>query len=206
MKMLKQPLLQQKSFSSGLKIKKDLSETDRYCKEINNIYLKNMKIQPQQIQNNVQWSDKVIKPNNDASKTNYIDIDNNNNNEYNDALKNNMFEIKSNDNFLKNGLLNGFHKNEFHNELCGLFFILSCYDIFPENHEKTKLLNKFNFYFCLALLFLDIIWIFSYFTEEYDEVNGVGPTFLTKLIVALSTIAKGFSAVIIHNKNKILNF
>ena len=210
------------------KIKKDLSETDRYCKEINNIYLKNMKIQPQQIQNNVQWSDKVIKPNNDASKTNYIDIDNNNNNEYNEALKNNMFEIKSNDNFFKNagsvdpkmlrtiktmglcliclGLLNGFHKNEFHNELCGLFFILSCYDIFPENHEKTKLLNKFNFYFCLALLFLDIIWIFSYFTEEYDEVNGVGPTFLTKLIVALSTIAKGFSAVIIHNKNKILNF
>ena len=221
--MLKQPLLQQKLFSSGL-----TTNYDRYCKEINNIYLKNMKIQPQQIQNNVQWSDKVIKPNNDASKTNYIDIDNNNNNEYNEALKNNMFEIKSNDNFFKNagsvdpkmlrtiktmglcliclGLLNGFHKNEFHNELCGLFFILSCYDIFPENHEKTKLLNKFNFYFCLALLFLDIIWIFSYFTEEYDEVNGVGPTFLTKLIVALSTIAKGFSAVIIHNKNKILNF
>ena len=64
----------------------------------------------------------------------------------------------------------------------------------------SKLTKKTN------RLFLDIIWIFSYFTEEYDEVNGVGPTFLTKLIVALSTIAKGFSAVIIHNKNKILNF
>ena len=74
------------------KIKKDISETDRYCKEINNIYLKNMKIQPQQIPNNVVWNDKVIKPNNDASKTNYIDIDNNN--EYNEDLKNNMYEIK----------------------------------------------------------------------------------------------------------------
>ena len=212
------------------KIKKDISETDRYCKEINNIYLKNMKIQQQVNPNEIQWNDKVIKPNNEGSKTNYIDIDNNdmNNNGYNEDLKRNMFDNKSNDNFFKSGgnvdpkmlrtiklagiclialgLLNGFHKNEFPNELCGILFLLSCYDIFKGNLEKIRLLNSFNFYYCLALLILDIIWIFSYFTEEYDEVNGVGPTFLTKLIVALSTIAKGFSAVIIHNKNKILNF
>ncbi len=139
-----------------------------------------------------------------------------------------MFEIKSNDNYNRNsgnvnpemirtiktmgvciialGLLNGFHKNEFHNELCGILFILSCYDIFQGDHEKAKLFNKFVFYYCLALLILDIFWIFSYFTEVYDEVNGVGPTILTKIIVALSVVAKGFSAVIIHNKNKILNF
>ena len=215
------------------KIKKDISETERFCKEINNIYLKNKKIEQQTNQNNISTNYKVLKPNNDASKTNYIDIENNNNNEisnneYNEALKNNMFEIKSNDNFFRNsgnvkpemiktikamgicliglGLLNGFHKNEFHNELCGILFILSCYDIFQGNLEKTKFLNKFNFYFCLALLIFDIIWIFSYFTEEYDQVNCVGPTFLTKLFVGLSVIAKGFSAVMIHNKNKILNF
>ena len=52
----------------------------------------------------------------------------------------------------------------------------------------------------------DIIWVFSYFTEEYVEVNGIGPTFLTKLNVALSLILKGFSVVILRNKNKILNF
>ena len=213
------------------KIKKDLSETNRFCKEINNIYLKNKKIQQQPNQNNILSNYKVIKPSTDASKTNYIDIDNNNdinNNEYNEALKQNMFEIKSSDNYNRNsgnvnpemirtiktmgvclialGLLNGFHKNEFHNELCGILFILSCYDLFQGNFEKTKLMNKFVFYYCLALLILDIIWIFSYFTEVYDEVNGVGPTVLTKIIVAFSVIAKGFSAVIIHNKNKILNF
>lgn len=213
------------------KIKKDLSETNRFCKEINNIYLKNKKIQQQSNQNNILSNYKVIKPSTDASKTNYIDIDNNNdlnNNEYNEALKQNMFEIKSNDNYNRNsgnvnpemirtiktmgvciialGLLNGFHKNEFHNELCGILFILSCYDIFQGDHEKAKLFNKFVFYYCLALLILDIFWIFSYFTEVYDEVNGVGPTILTKIIVALSVVAKGFSAVIIHNKNKILNF
>lgn len=213
------------------KIKKDLSETNRFCKEINNIYLKNKKIQQQPNQNNILSNYKVIKPSTDASKTNYIDIDNNNdlnNNEYNEALKQNMFEIKSNDNYNRNsgnvnpemirtiktmgvciialGLLNGFHKNEFHNELCGILFILSCYDIFQGDHEKAKLFNKFVFYYCLALLILDIFWIFSYFTEFYDEVNGVGPTILTKIIVALSVVAKGFSAVIIHNKNKILNF
>ena len=213
------------------KIKKEISETDRFCKEINNIYLKNKKIQQQPNQNNILSNYKVIKPSTDASKTNYIDIDNNNdlnNNEYNEALKQNMFEIKSNDNYNRNsgnvnpemirtiktmgvciialGLLNGFHKNEFHNELCGILFILSCYDIFQGDHEKAKLFNKFVFYYCLALLILDIFWIFSYFTEVYDEVNGVGPTILTKIIVALSVVAKGFSAVIIHNKNKILNF
>ena len=215
------------------KIKKDISETDRYCKEINNIYLKNMKIQQQPNPNNIQWNDKIMKPSNDASKTNYIDIDNNNNEinnnrEYSEALKNNMFEIKSNDNFFKNagsvnpemlktikimgicliglGLLNGFHKNEFPNELCGLLFILSCHDIFNGDMEKMKFFHKFNFYYCLALLVLDIIWIFSYFTEVYNEVDGVGPTFLTKLIVASSVIVKGFSAVMIRNKNKILNF
>jgi hypothetical protein len=212
------------------KIKKDISETDRYCKEINNIYLKNMKIQQQVNPNEIQWNDKVIKPNNEGSKTNYIDIDNNdmNNNGYNEDLRRNMFDNKSNDNFFKSGgnvdpkmlrtiklagiclialgLLNGFHKNEFPNELCGILFLLNCYDIFKGNLEKIRLLNSFNFYYCLALLILDIIWVFSYFTEEYVEVNGIGPTFLTKLNVALSLILKGFSVVILRNKNKILNF
>lgn len=189
-----------------------------------------MKIQNKQNVNNIQWNDKIIKPNNDISKTNYIDIDNhnelNNNNEYNEELKNNMYEIKSNDNFFQNignikpemlkylkimgicliglGLINC-HKNEFHNELLGVFVFLSCYDIFEGNLENIKLINKFNLYFCLALLFLDIIWIFTYFTEEYDEINYVGPTFLTKVFTALSIIVKGFSAVLLRNKNKILN-
>ena len=96
-------------------------------------------------------------------------------------------------------------KNEFHNELLGVFVFLSCYDIFEGNLENSKLINKFNLYFCLALLFLDIIWIFTYFTEEYDEINYVGPTFLTKVFTALSIIVKGFSAVLLRNKNKILN-
>ena len=102
------------------------------------------------------------------------------------------------------GLINC-HKNEFHNELLGVFVFLSCYDIFEGNLENSKLINKFNLYFCLALLFLDIIWIFTYFTEEYDEINYVGPTFLTKVFTALSIIVKGFSAVLLRNKNKILN-
>ena len=211
------------------KIKKDLSETERFCKEINNIYLKNMKIQQQPNPNNIIFNDNVIRADNNAPKENYIDIDNNNinNEEYNEALKNNMFELKSSENnknagnvkpemirtikimgvcLIGLGLLNGMHKNEFHNELCGLLILLSCYDIFNGNMEKMKFVNKFNFYFCLALLLLDIIWIFSYFTEEYDEVNGIGPTILTKMFVALSVIAKGFLAVMLHNKNKILNF
>ena len=204
------------------KIIKDISETERYCKEINNIYLKNRKIQQQPNQNNIQLNERILKPTTDVSNTNYIDIENNN--DYTEVLKQNMFEIKSNRDsgnitpeitrtikfigifLIGLGLLNGFHKNEFPNELCGFLLVLSCFDPFDGNLEKIKLLNKFNFYYCLALLILDIIWIFSYFTEEYDEINGIGPTILTKLFVALSVITKGFSAVILNKKNQVLNF
>ena len=207
-------------------IKKVISETDKYCTEINNIYLKNMKIQNQPNVNNIQWNDNIMKPNNDGPKPTYIDIENNNNlneNEYNEEMKKNLFEMNSNDNFRIStqspkeikilkiigfsliclGLLNGIHKNEFPNELCGILIFLSCYDIFQGNIGKSRFLNKFNFYYCLALLALDIIWIFSYFTEEYDEINGIGPTIVTKLLVGLNIIIKRFGSVILHKKIKL---
>ena len=203
-------------------IKKAISETKKYCDEINNIYLKNMKIQQQPNINNIQWNDNnIMRPNNDQPKSTYIDIENNNNNEYNEENQKELFAINSNNNYYNNkdtpnpkkisvlrmislcilglGILNGIHKNEFSNDLCGILIFLSCYDIFQGNLEKTRFLNKFNFYYCLALLFLDIFWIFSYFTEEYDDSNGLGPTFLTKLFVGLSVICKGFASVILYH-------
>ena len=203
-------------------IKKAISETDKYCKEINNIYSKNIKIQQNPNLNNIQWNDNIMKPSIDEPRSTYIDIENNNNNEhYNEEVQKNLYEINSNDNYFKNretqspkkmeilkaigfslicfGLSNGFHKNEFPNELCGILIILSCYDIFQGNLEKARHLNKFNLFFCLTLLALDIFWIFSFFTEEYDEVNGMGPTFFTKLFVALSIIVKGFASVILYH-------
>ena len=204
-------------------IKKAISETEKYCKEINNIYLKNMKIQQQSNINNIQWDDNnIIRPNNDQPKSTYIDIENNNNeiNENNEEFQKDLFAINSNDNYYKNkdipnpkkvsmlkmiglcllglGILNGIHKNEFANELCGVLIFLSCYDIFQGNLEKIRFLKKFNFYYCLALLLLDILWIFNYFTEEYDELNGIGPTFLTKVFVGLSFVTKGFASVLLY--------
>ena len=59
------------------KIQNTINETDKYCKIINNIYLKNMKIQQQPNMDNIQWNDNIIKPNNENPKYSYIDIDNN---------------------------------------------------------------------------------------------------------------------------------
>ena len=50
------------------KILSTINETDKYCKIINNIYLKNMKIQQPPNMDNIQWNDNIIKPNNENSK------------------------------------------------------------------------------------------------------------------------------------------
>ena len=76
-------------------IKKDLSENDRFCKEINNIYLKNMKIQQQPNSSNIISNYKNIKPSTDTSKAKNIDI--NNNKENNQSKKQNLLGIKSNE-------------------------------------------------------------------------------------------------------------
>ena len=119
------------------KIKKTINETNKYCKEINDIYLKNMKIQPQANIEDIQWNENTIKPNNDKAKSSYIDIDNNepgsnlNNEEYN-RFRNNAFDINTNDDYRNNnngkslllikllglcllglGFADGFYRNEF---------------------------------------------------------------------------------------------
>jgi len=211
------------------KLKKSISETNKYCKEINDIYSKNMNIQPQPNRQNIEWSNQIKGSDNDQRKASFIDIDNNemnqklNNDNYNNiGLKNNAFDINTNDEayrmninpkyfaFIKMlgigllclGFADGFYRNEFPNQLLGILIFLSCYDIFKGNYERTKLLNKFNFYFCIGLLFLDIIWIFSHFNEDVDKSGGPGgfAKGYTKFIVALSVIAKGFSSVILFKK------
>jgi hypothetical protein len=211
------------------KIKKTITETNKYCKEINDVYLKNMKIQ-KEANDNIQWNSQIIKPENDNKKSSYIDIDNNeagyklNNGDNNQGFRsNNMFDINTNDTpltyninpkslfFIKIiglcllglGLADGFYRNEFHNQLCGLLIFLSCHNIFSGNAEKIKFLNKFIFYFCLGILLYDIIWMFCYFTVDIDELF-TGGSFLagkfTKLIVAISVVFKGFASVILFKK------
>ena len=211
------------------KIKKTITDTNKYCKEINDVYLKNMKIQ-RESNENIQWNSQIIKPNNENGKSSYIDIDNNengnklNNDDMMQGLRNNnMFDINTNDSVYRNsinpkslylikmvglallglGFADGFYRNEFPNQLCGLLIFLSCYNLFSGNLEKTKFLNKFNFYFCLCILLYDMIWMFSYFTLDIDQIYA-GGSFIagkfTKLIVAISIITKGFASVILFNK------
>ena len=205
------------------KIKKVITETNKYCKEINDIYLKNMKIEPQQDDNNIQWNSQIIKPNNEQGKSSFIDIDNNEanlklNNAFNQDYRNNAFDINTNDDIYRNninpnslflikiiglcilglGFADGLYRNDFPNQLLGLLILLSCYNIFQENYEKMKNLNKFNFYSCLGILLYDIIWMFLYFNEETNDFF-IGGKF-TKFIVAISIITKGFASVILFNK------
>jgi len=211
------------------KIKKTITDTNKYCKEINDVYLKNMKIQ-RESNENIQWNSQIIKPNNENGKSSYIDIDNNeignklNNDDMMQGLRNNnMFDINTNDSVYRNsinpkslylikmvglallglGFADGFYRNEFPNQLCGLLIFLSCYNLFSGNLEKTKFLNKFNFYFCLCILLYDMIWMFSYFTLDIDQIYA-GGSFIagkfTKFIVAISIITKGFASVILFNK------
>ena len=204
------------------KIKKTISETNKYCKEINDIYLKNMKIEQKPNMDNIQWSNQIIKPSNEEGKSSYIDIDNNEgnlkiNNDYNQGFRNNAFDINTNDEIYKNnpsskslflikslglcllclGFTDGFYRNEFPNQLLGVLIFLSCFNIFGGSLEKITFFNKFNFYFCLGILLYDIIWMFSYFSVESDKMLGGR---FTKFIVGLSIIVKGFSSVILFNK------
>ena len=206
------------------KIKKTINETNKYCKEINDIYLKNMKIQPQANIEDIQWNENTIKPNNDKAKSSYIDIDNNepgsnlNNEEYN-RFRNNAFDINTNDDYRNNnngkslllikllglcllglGFADGFYRNEFPNQLLGVLIFLSCFNIFQGNREQTKFFNKFNFCLCLAVLLMDIIWMFCNYNSKSDEKNEEGYGKYTKIIVALSIITKGFGSVILFNK------
>ncbi len=211
------------------KIKKTITETNKYCKEINDVYLKNMKIQ-RESNDNIQWNSQIIKPENENQRSSYIDIDNNeagykiSNGGNNQGLRsNNMFDINTNDApytsninpksifFIKIlglcmlclGLADGFYRNEYPNQLCGLLIFLSCYNIFSGNAEKIKFLNKFNFYFCVGVLLYDIIWMFCYFSVDIDELFTSG-SFLagkyTKFIVAISIIVKGFASVILFKR------
>jgi hypothetical protein len=205
------------------KIQNTINETDKYCKIINNIYLKNMKIQQQPNMDNIQWNDNIIKPSNENPKYSYIDIDNGpkmNNDEFSQPFRNNnAFEINTNDDYRNNnnskslnfikflglcilGLAfsDGFYRNEFPNQLLGLLIFLNCYNLFGYNSERVKFFNKFNFYLCLALLLLDIIWMFNYFSlGTHDKYEG-GYNKFTKIVVAISIIAKGFCSVILFNK------
>ena len=188
-----------------------------------------MKIEPQTNLDNIQWSSQ-IKPNNEQRKSSFIDVDNNelnskyNNEEFNQGFKNNAFDINTNDDFYKNtqnpkslflvkmlGLCvlclacaDGFYRNEFPNQLLGVFIFLSCFNIFGGNSEKNRLFNRFNCYLCLVLLLYDIIWMFSYFTLDSENMSlGGHSTFagkFTKFIVALNIIVKGFSSVILFMK------
>ena len=112
-----------------------------------------MKIQ-RESNENIQWNSQIIKPNNENGKSSYIDIDNNengnklNNDDMMQGLRNNnMFDINTNDSVYRNsinpkslylikmvglallglGFADGFYRNEFPNQLCGLLIFLSCY-------------------------------------------------------------------------------
>ena len=212
------------------KIKKTISETNKYCKEMNDIYLKNMNIEPKSNMDNIQWNSQIIKPSNEEGRSSYIDLDNNeqnlkfNNDGYNQGIRNNAFDINTNDDIYRNkpntkslflirilglvilflGFFNGFYRNEFANQLLGVLIFLSCYNVFGGNLEKIKFFNKFNFFFCLGILLYDIIWMFSYFSVESDKLFAGGYSKFsgkfTKFVVGISIIVKGFSSVIIFNK------
>lgn len=59
------------------KIEEAINKTNKYLKEINDIYRKNMGNDKQNY--DVEWNDEVIRPKNEDNKSSLIDIDNNNN-------------------------------------------------------------------------------------------------------------------------------
>ena len=183
------------------KITKTINETNKYCKEINEIYSKNMKIEPQPNMDNIQWSSKIMNnQNNEQRGSSFIDVDNNeanlklNNDDYNQGFRNNAFDINTNDDIYRNvqnpkslflikvlglsllclGFTDGFYRNEFPNQLLGILIFLNCFNIFGGNSEKIKFFNKLNCYFCLGILLYDIIWMFTYFSVDSDKMSSGG--------------------------------
>ena len=183
------------------KITKTINETNKYCQEINEIYSKNMKIEPQPNMDNIQWSSKIMNnQNNEQRGSSFIDVDNNeanlklNNDDYNQGFRNNAFDINTNDDIYRNvqnpkslflikvlglsllclGFTDGFYRNEFPNQLLGVLIFINCFNIFGGNSEKIKFFNKFNCYFCLGILLYDIIWMFNYFSVDSDKMSSGG--------------------------------
>ena len=99
------------------------------------------------------------------------------------------------------GILDGYYRNDFANQLLGLFILLNFCEVFETYDERFKFLKKFNFYFCLLILFYDIFWIISRFGEDDEVIYAGGYSsfygIATKIIVGLSIITKAFCSVIL---------
>ena len=192
-------------------ITKNINQVNKYCNEIKDIFSKNINIEEQNLNiNEIQWNDSGNKPN-IKGNNNYVDIDNNDDNigkndnllltqSHQDSLTTEninpkmLFYIRLIGFILLGlGLLDGFYRNDFPNQLCGVLILANFFKFFapPENFKFFK---KLNFYFCLIVLIYDILWIFLRFGED-DEIIYAGGSCscfgtFTKFIVILSAAIK----------------
>ena len=197
------------------KIKNAIMETNKYLKDIENIYKQNMKIDQPKYES-IQWNNQIMVPSTSMSNRNMNTFDETN--DINDQLK---FSNKNYNNsgvsLLKTfaisvvflGLINGIFRSEFHNMLGGLVFFLSCFKYYWIDSEKYIKLFKFNFYFCLILIVYDTIYLLMNIGTGNCKIceldNGVEKllNIITMGIIFTSVVFKSLCSIRLYAQMKI---
>ena len=178
------------------KLQKAILETNKYLKDIDSIYKKNMKIEQPSMEN-IQWNSQIMVPSNAGTNRNFSNYDANN--DVSDPLKF-MNKNKYNNSgvgllkffsvivvFL--GIFNGIFRSELHNILGGLLFLMSCFKHYWIDSEAYIKLFKFDFYFCLILIVYDIIWMLVNINKNNCKICEPDTGISTVInIITMSTI------------------
>lgn len=198
------------------KIESLILEGNKYLKDIDYIFKKNSKIdQPQY--DSIQWNNQIVAPSTAVSNMNMFPGSiSGENNEFQLHEKKLINTDSSDDKGIKIismiilllGLCHSFCRNEFHNIVGGLVFFLSCLKHYWIDSEEYIKLFKFCFYFCVALIGFDIIWIFNNTGFEYlklynlidekDYVVGM----VSMGIVAVNLFLKGICSIKLYAQMK----
>lgn len=211
------------------KIEEAITKTNKYLKEINDIYQKNIKLENQKLE--VEWNDEIIRPKIEENKASLIDIDNNMNN-----MGGNEGGLRQGpeDNFLypndrngegagnKNkamklsqtlglliaglGLIGGCGKPDIPNQLCGIFLYFGCISAVRNISEKLNNIFKYILIFLLVLIPFDLIWLISHFgslnKDKYTGGHENGVLRISMFTTFISIVVKSFASFIIYKLYK----
>ena len=205
------------------KIENVISEINKYLTDIDLIYKKNIKINDTDY-DNIHCSNHLVSPS--TIDTNKINLKNGKNDvnriSYNEGFQEINFPKRINYtkkyhklkvltmSFLFLGIINGIFRNEFHNILGSLLFLLSCYNHYWMDTEKYINLFKFDFYFCMVLITYDVIWMLNNFGFEQcywcgtDDIKYKLIKLISLGIVGGSIILKSLCSIQLYTNMKIL--
>ena len=195
------------------KIKNAILETNKYLKDIDSIYKRNMKIDQPKYES-IKWNSQIMIPSSNITNRNINTIDDTN--DVNDTLKlSNKYNNTSGEVLLKVfaicvlflGILNGIFRSELHNVLAGLLFFLSCFKHFWIDSEKYIKIFKFEFYFCLVLVIYDILWLIINLDMNNCKICDKGGSKMINLIslglIFASVVFKSLCSIRLYAQMKI---